>query len=105
MNDGNLIWFDSTKGLSAKELLNNIDEIELGKIIKKFGEKNYKKIAKSIIRYSKEGKMNTTYQLKNAISETTHPKYINKTLSRVFNPYEWWITMKLKTLIYTFKFN
>ena len=39
MNDGELdMRFDSTKGLSAKELLNNIDEIELGKIIKKFGE-------------------------------------------------------------------
>ena len=100
MNDGELdMRFDSTKGLSAKELLNNIDEIELGKIIKKFGEeKNYKKIAKSIIRYSKEGKMNTTYQLKDAISETTHPKYINKTLSRVFQSIRMMVNSEIENL-------
>ena len=86
MNDGELdMRFDGTKGLSAKEFLNNIDEFKLGKIIKKFGEeKNYKNIAKNIIKYSKEGNMNTTSQLKDAIMETTNPKYINKTLSRVF---------------------
>ena len=86
MKDGELdMRFDASKGLSAKEILNNTDEYELGKIIKKFGEeKNYKKIAKSIIKYSKEGKMNTTYQLKDAITETANPKYVNKTLSRVF---------------------
>tara|TARA_Y100001958_G_C21215423_1_gene540848 strand:+ start:52 stop:981 length:930 start_codon:yes stop_codon:yes gene_type:complete len=86
MNDGELdMRFDKSKGISAKELLNDIDEYELGKIIKDFGEeKAYRIIAKNIIKYSKEGNMNTTYQLKDAIVNATSPKYINKTLSRVF---------------------
>lgn len=86
MNNGNLdMRFNTNNGISARELLNNIDEIELGDIIKKFGEeKKYKKIAKNIVKYSKQDKMNTTFDLKEAIQDVTNPRYLNKTLSRVF---------------------
>ncbi len=86
MNDGILdMRFNNNNGISAKELLNNIDENELGYIIKNFGEeKSYKKIAKNIIKYSKEDKMNTTFDLKEAVRDVTNPRYLNKTLSRVF---------------------
>jgi len=86
MNDGDLdMRFNDSNGISAKELLNNIDEIELGYIIKKFGEeKKYKKIARNIVKYSKEDKMNTTFDLKEAVQDVTNPRYLNKTLSRVF---------------------
>ena len=77
--------FDSDNGISAKEFLNNIDEIDLGKIIKELGEeKQYKKIAINIVKYSKKSKMNTTYDLKEAIEEVSRKQHINKTLSRVF---------------------
>ena len=86
MNDGNLdMRFNTKNGISARELLNNIDENELGDIIKKFGEeKKYKKIAKNIVKYSREDKMKTTFDLKEAIKDVTNPRYLNKTLSRVF---------------------
>ena len=86
MNNGKLdMRFDTKNGISAKDLLNNIDEKELGFIIKNFGEeKRYHKIAQNIVKYSKEGKMNTTFDLKEAIKEVTNPRYLNKTLSRVF---------------------
>jgi 16S rRNA (cytosine1402-N4)-methyltransferase len=86
INKGNLdMRFNSRNGISAKELLNNIDEIELGSIIKNFGEeKKYNKIARNIVKYSKEGKMNTTFDLKEAIQDVANPRYLNKTLSRVF---------------------
>ena len=77
--------FDSTEGASAKEFLNSIDEFTLAKVIKELGEeKQYKKIAINIVKYSKDSKMNTTYDLKNAIEEVSRKKHINKTLSRVF---------------------
>ncbi len=77
--------FDSTEGNSAKEFLNSADEFTLAKVIKELGEeKQYKKIAINIVKYSKESKMNTTYDLKNAIEEVSRKKHINKTLSRVF---------------------
>ena len=86
MNNGNLdMRFDNKSGISAKELLNNINDLELSKIIKQFGqEKQHKKIAKNIVKYSKKGEMNTTFDLKDAIKEMVNERYLNKTLSRVF---------------------
>ena len=86
MNDGILdMRFDNENGISAKDLLNNISDLELGTVIKKFSdEKKHKKIAKNIVKYSKQGKMNTTFDLRQAIQEVVSQRYLNKTLSRVF---------------------
>ena len=86
MNNGPLdMRFDDKNGISAKELLNNISELDLSNTIKIFSEeKKHKKIAKNIVKYAHEGKMNTTFDLKESIKEVINPKYLNKTLSRVF---------------------
>tara|TARA_B100000953_G_scaffold297134_1_gene291323 strand:+ start:350 stop:1276 length:927 start_codon:yes stop_codon:yes gene_type:complete len=77
--------FDSSKGISAKEFLNNTNQLDLAKIIKELGEeKQYKKIAMNIVKYCKILKMNTTYDLRDAIKEVSRKQHINKTLSRVF---------------------
>ena len=77
--------FDCSQGISAKDFLNNTDELNLAKTIKELGEeKQYKKIAINIVKYCKKSKMNTTYDLKNAIEEVSRKQHINKTLSRVF---------------------
>ena len=86
MNDGPLdMRFNNDHGISAKNLLNNVSDLELGHIIRTFSEeKNHKKIAKNIVKYSEQGKMNTTFDLKEAIKEVVNQRYLNKTLSRVF---------------------
>ena len=77
--------FDPENKISAKQFLNNIDELSLSYTIKNLGEeKQHKKIASNIVKYSRLNKMNTTYDLKNAIEEVSSKRYINKTLSRVF---------------------
>ena len=77
--------FDPENKISAKQFLNNIDELSLSHTIKNLGEeKQYKKIASNIVKYSRLNKMNTTYDLKHAIEEVSSKRYINKTLSRVF---------------------
>ena len=77
--------FDSENGFSAKDFLNNTDELSLADTIKNFGEeKQYKKISFNIVKHSKASNMNTTYDLRNAIEEVSSKKFINKTLSRVF---------------------
>ena len=77
--------FDPENKISAKQFLNNIDELSLSYTIKNLGEeKQYKKIASNIVKYSRLNKMNTTYDLKHAIEEVSSKRYINKTLSRVF---------------------
>ena len=91
--------FDFNSGISAKEFLNNIDEIDLGKIIKELGEeKQYKKIATNIVKYSKQSKMNTTYDLREAIEEVSRKQHINKTLSRVFQAIRMKINDELNNL-------
>ena len=83
MNNGPLdMRFDDKNGISAKELLNNISELDLSNTIKMFSEeKKHKKIAKNIVKYVQQGKMNTTFDLKESIREVINPKYLNKTLS------------------------
>jgi len=78
--------FDTDKSLTARTVLNEYSEHKIGDMIKFLGEeKNYKKIAKTIVQYSKKGLMNTTYELKTAILESTGDRRnINKVLSRVF---------------------
>ena len=77
--------FNPNQGISAQEFLNSTDQLILSEIIKNLGEeKQYKKIAKNIVKYSKLLKMNTTYDLKNAIEEVLNKNFLNKTLSRVF---------------------
>ena len=86
MHNGTLdMRFGSENTISAKTLLNSINEKKLASIIKNLGEeKQYNKIAKNIVKYCNEGKMNTTFDLKEAIKDVASPKYLNKTLSRVF---------------------
>jgi len=86
INDGKLdMRFNNENGISAKELLNNINEDDLSRIIKIYGqEKKHRRIAISIIKYSNKGKMNTTYDLKHAIEAVANNRFIKKTLSRVF---------------------
>ena len=78
--------FDTNKPLTASMVLNEYSEYKIADMIKFFGEeKNYKKIAKSIVQYSKKGLMNTTYELKAAILDSPGNRgNINKILSRVF---------------------
>ena len=78
--------FDINYKKTAYHILNTSTENNLAFIIKSYGEeKNYKNIAKSIVKYSKKNKMKTTYDLKDSIKEVTYYKNnINKVFSRVF---------------------
>tara|TARA_Y100001970_G_C14082578_1_gene775549 strand:+ start:290 stop:1177 length:888 start_codon:yes stop_codon:yes gene_type:complete len=78
--------FDINYKKTARDILNHYNVHQIASIIKDYGEeKNYKNIAKNIVKYSKKGKMNTTYDLKSAIIEATNYKAnMNKIFSRVF---------------------
>jgi len=86
-NDSKLdMRFDLKYKKTAYDILNSYSVHEIGSIIRDYGEeKNYKNIAKNIVKYSKKANMNTTYDLKNAIIESTHYKAnMGKIFSRVF---------------------
>ncbi len=71
--------------LVAKDFLNSVNENELGQIIRDFGEERYyKKIANSIVQKVKENKMNTTSDLKDAVTSVVFGKFQIKSVARVF---------------------
>ena len=100
MYDGSLdMRFNSYDGISAKTFLNEIDEKELANIIKNYGEeKKYNKISKNIVKYCNKGQMNTTFDLKKAISDVANGKHLNKTLSRVFQSIRMKINNEIENL-------
>ncbi len=71
--------------LTAKDILNDYDYKELIKIFFRYGEeKNSKKIAQAIIDFREKEELVTTGQLKQIISRLVPEKFLNKTLSRIF---------------------
>ena len=77
--------FNPEAGISARQYLNASDADEIGETIYKYGEeRNYRKIAHSICEAAKRGKMNTTFELKHAVEGTVNPRFLNKSLARVF---------------------
>ena len=77
--------FNQSEGVTAQEYLNTSNEEDIAAIIKQYGEeKYYKNIAKNIINAANANKMNTTFDLKLAVSKCVHPRHLTKSLSRVF---------------------
>ncbi len=74
--------FNQNSHLNAEKLINSLTEKELADIIFKYGEeKKSRKIAKHICRLRP---VKNVQDLVYAIKKSTHPRFRNKTLSRVF---------------------
>ena len=70
---------------TAADFINQESEEKIAKVIYEFGEeKNSRKIARRITASRKAKNFETTDDLRKVISEITNPRYITKTLSRVF---------------------
>lgn len=78
--------FDSdSKIKSASDLVNELDENELTRIFKEFGEeRNAKKIAKQIVRERQDAMIITTTQLRDIINRVVPPPFQVKSLARIF---------------------
>jgi 16S rRNA (cytosine1402-N4)-methyltransferase len=84
---------------TAADILNTETEEEIADIIFKFGEeKNSRKIARKIVQYRNSKKFEKTDELKNVISSVTNPKYLTKTLSRVFQALRIYVNDELGVL-------
>ena len=77
--------FNPDKGISAVEYLNKSNVDEISATIYKYSEERYhKKIAYSIHKSIQKNAMNTTFDLKHAIERSVNPRFLTKSLSRVF---------------------
>ena len=76
---------DRSQGDTASFYINSLSEKELMEIFFRYGEeKNSRKIAKVICEYRVNNKIKSTEQLKKIIEEITPERFLNKTLSRIF---------------------
>jgi len=76
---------DKTQDLKAADIINSYDEKELANIFFKYGEeRNSRRIASEIIRSRQLNKISTTSQLKEIISKVIGERFLNKSLSRIF---------------------
>ncbi len=90
---------DKNKVVTAADIINSFSEEELAGIVYKFGEeKNSRQIAKRIIEARKIKRIETTLDLTKIIEEITSPRYLFKTLSRVFQAFRIYINDELENL-------
>jgi 16S rRNA (cytosine1402-N4)-methyltransferase len=71
--------YESTNDLTAKKIVNNYSEKELARILKEYGEEKFaRNIARKIIAYRKNNKIETTLELVKIISSAVPEKYKNR---------------------------
>ncbi|MBD3257266.1 16S rRNA (cytosine(1402)-N(4))-methyltransferase RsmH [candidate division GN15 bacterium] len=77
--------FNPQQGRAAHELIHEMDQRELVRILREYGEERQAvKIAKAIVRERQEGMIRTTEQLRQIVLSVARPPHQNKTLARVF---------------------
>ncbi len=90
---------DKNRVVTAADIINSMSEEELADIFYKFGEeKKSRQIARKIVEKRKLKKIETTLELSDIISEITPPKYLPKTLSRVFQALRIYVNDELENL-------
>ena len=85
-SDGPLdMRFNRQQSLSALEIVNQYPQQELEQIFWKYGEeKNGRAIARKIVEQRRNGIIETTRHLTAVIQLAVSPRFINKTLARIF---------------------
>jgi 16S rRNA (cytosine1402-N4)-methyltransferase len=84
---------------TAADFINSESEEKIANVIFEFGEeKNSRKIARKICEARQVKKIEKTDDLKKIISSVTNPKYLTKTLSRVFQALRIYVNDELEAL-------
>jgi len=90
---------DKSIAVNAADIINSFSEEDIANIIYKYGEeKNSRKIASTICNNRLHKKIETTLELYNIIAEITSPRYLVKTLSRVYQALRIYVNDELNIL-------
>ncbi|HSR17549.1 MAG TPA: 16S rRNA (cytosine(1402)-N(4))-methyltransferase RsmH, partial [Ignavibacteriaceae bacterium] len=90
---------DKSLRKTAADFINYEAEEKIANVIFEYGEeKNSRKIARQISEARKVKRIETTDELKKIISSVTNPKYLTKTLSRVFQALRIYVNDELGAL-------
>jgi 16S rRNA (cytosine1402-N4)-methyltransferase len=98
--DTNLdLRMDKREGQSASDVLNKYQQEEIANILFEYGEeRNSRLIAKKIVEYRIQERITGTFQLRKIIEEVTSPRFLTKTLSRVFQALRIYVNKELDEL-------
>ena len=84
---------------TAADFINQGSVEDIAKVIFEYGEeKNSRKIAQRISEFRKTKRIENTDELKSIVSLLTNPKYLRKTLSRVFQALRIYVNDELNVL-------
>lgn len=90
---------NKSKGYPASFVVNTFAEEEIANIIYQFGEeKRSRVIAKRIVENRKIKKIDKSVQLREIVESVSNPKYLNKSLSRVFQALRIFVNNELEEL-------
>jgi 16S rRNA (cytosine1402-N4)-methyltransferase len=98
--DGQLdMRMDRRLGLTARELINTYSEDELSAMMREYGEeKKAKKIAAEIVKQRAHAIINTTFELKEAITRVVPFQQQIKSVARVFQAIRIYVNEELQNL-------
>lgn len=90
---------DKSLRKTAADFINQETEEKIANVIFEFGEeKNSRKIARQVSEARRIKRIETTDELKKIIASVTNPKYLTKTLSRVFQALRIYVNDELGAL-------
>ena len=91
--------FDRANELTAEIVVNSYSQERLAEIIYRYGEeRNSRRIAQTIVTMRTEQRMTTSDQLKTAVSKCVGPRFLNKSLARVFQAIRIEVNRELEVL-------
>lgn len=98
--DGNLdMRMNQKSKISAKEIVNNYSEEKLAEILFLYGElRNSRNIAKTIVEKREENKIETSFQLKNALQKYLPKAKEHKILAQIFQAFRIEVNEELEVL-------
>lgn len=90
---------DRNLKISAADVVNKFSREDLERIFFEFGEeKNSRKITQRIIELREEQRISSTFDLVRIVEELTPERFVNKTLSRVFQALRIYVNNELEVL-------
>ena len=99
LTDGPLDMTMGPDARPARELLSSSDEREIARVIRELGEeRRARRMAREIVRRSAEGRMRTTFDLRDAVAAAAPARDRADTLSRVFQAVRIWANGELDHL-------
>jgi len=99
MTNGPLDMAMGKDGFSVREFILSSGEREIADVLREYGEeRRSRSIAREIVRVRDSRGMETTLQLREAVSKTAPARDVNGTLSRVFQALRVWANGELESL-------